>query len=136
MLSTVRIARAYGLAALLICTLGLSPLEAAGRSGEPRQPDKLDAVLRNRAERTTGTSRVIVVMRQGAAQEDGRRFGARVRRRLALIGGSVMDLPNAMLRQLAADGDVVSIHEDRPVRLHLAGAAAASRGRAAGRGTE
>ena len=115
--------RRWGMATLLICVLGLATTTEAkpDRAGRgPRDHDgKFDEALRARADQTSGSSRVIVVLKPGTDTTDGRRFGGVLRRRLQLIDGAVVDLPNAALRELAGSAEVESIHEDRPVVAHL-----------------
>src|SRR6478735_5203685 len=112
---------AMRLTALVIClAAGVAGLAgAAPPDTRPAPADKLDRTLRRRADGSSGTSRVIVVMKAGAEPTDGKRFGGVLRSRLDLVGGSVLDLPNSQLAALAARADVESIHDDRPVFAHL-----------------
>ena len=76
--------------------------------------DKLDKILADRAGKG-GTSRVIVTLRSGAdVSTDVRRLNGTLGRKLRLINGQVVDLPNKALRSLAASPAVKSIHYDRP----------------------
>ncbi|MEO7276353.1 MAG: hypothetical protein ABIX28_02520, partial [Vicinamibacterales bacterium] len=102
---------------LCLAGAGAGPVAAAPPDRQPVASDKLDRTLRRRADRTPGTSRVIVIMKPGAEPTDGKRFGAIFRARLEMLG-SVLDLPNAQLTALAARPEVESIHEDRPVFAH------------------
>ena len=106
--------RRWGIATLLVCVLGLATTTEAkpDRAGRgPREHDgKFDEALRARADQTSGSSRVIVVLKPGTDTTDGRRFGGVLRRRLQLIDGAVVDLPNAALRELAGSAEVESIH--------------------------
>jgi serine protease AprX len=78
------------------------------------KPGKLDRELQRRASRA-GWSRVIVTMKPGASEPgDVRLLGGRAGRRLRLINGMVVDLPNSQLRRLADHPAVARIDHDRP----------------------
>ena len=94
MFSTIWSTRARRTGITLICLLTLA-VTRPGRSRASATGDKLDRALRSKADRATGTSRVIVVLKPGTDPTDGRRFGGVMRRRLGLIDGAVVDLPNA-----------------------------------------
>ena len=112
--------RGWSTLTLAVCLLGLSaPVQAKPEKAGRGRDDKFDRALRTRADRTSGTSRVIVVLKPGTDPGDGRRFGGRLRRRLESIDGAVVELPNALLRRLAESDEVESIHEDRLVSAHL-----------------
>ena len=115
--------RRWGIATLLVCVLGLATTTEAkpDRAGRgPREHDgKFDEALRARADQTSGSSRVIVVLKPVIDTIDFLWFGGVLRLRLQLIDGAVVDLPNAALRELAGSSEVESIHEDRPVVAHL-----------------
>ena len=75
---------------------------------------KLDKTLRERAGQG-GRSRVIVTLRPGAnPSSDIKKLGGTMGRRLGLINGQVVEIPNAVLARLAARSDIESIHDDRP----------------------
>ena len=80
----------------------------------PEKRDKVDRFLRNRAGKS-GTSRVIITLKPGFdVSSDARKLGGRLGRRLGLINGQVLELPNAVIRKLADLPFVESIHYDRP----------------------
>jgi serine protease AprX len=87
---------------------------AFARSGPSGNHDKLDNILKGRAGKS-GKSRVIITLTEGFdPSADVRRLGGILGRRLALINGQVVELPNALLRKLADLPFVESIHHDRP----------------------
>jgi len=80
----------------------------------PEKRDKVDRFLRDRAGKG-GTSRVIITLKPGFdISSDARKVGGRMGRRLGLINGQVLELPNAVIRRLADLPFVESIHYDRP----------------------
>jgi serine protease AprX len=87
---------------------------ALARSGPSDKHDKLDKILQSRAGKS-GTSRVIITLTPGAdPSSDVRNLGGRLGRKLGLINGQVVELPNAVIRKLAALSFVESVHYDRP----------------------
>jgi len=100
-----------GAAATLICLLGA----AAPAAAKPGDHYKLDRKLNDRAAKgASGTSRVIVTLKPGwDASNDFKRYG-RLGRKLDLINGQVVELPNVLLRFVADWPAVESIHWDRP----------------------
>ena len=68
----------------------------------PQRPDKVDKILNERAGKI-GTSRVIVIFKPGkdASSIDVKRLGGKLGRRLGLINGHAIELPNAVIRNLA-----------------------------------
>jgi serine protease AprX len=87
-------------------------------------PGKLDKELQRRTVRA-GWSRVIVTMKPGATDPgDVRLLGGRAGRRLRLINGLVVDLPNGQLKRLANHPAVARIDHDRPTIAHMATVAA------------
>src|SRR5687768_17492057 len=77
---------------------------------------KLGKELHARATRA-GWSRVIVTLNGSAdVRAEVVRLGGTVGRRLALINGQVVELPNGQLKQLANHPAVARIDEDRPTR--------------------
>jgi hypothetical protein len=76
---------------------------------------KLDRFLNGRADKGSGTSRVIITFKPGWEETDEiSKHGAKVGRRLRLINGRVVELPNQVLRRLADHPAIQSIHYDRP----------------------
>ena len=101
-----------GAAIAIACLLGV----AAPAAAKPGDHHKLDRKLNDRADRGgSGTSRVIVTLKPGwDASGDVRNLGGRLGRRLGLINGQVVELPNWLLRKLADSPAVESIVWDRP----------------------
>ena len=86
----------------------------------PNQHRKLDKALNRRAVEGGGTSRVIVVFKPGSAgTEEIGKHGSKSRRRFWLVNAQTADVPNSVLKRLADDPAVESIHEDRPTRGEL-----------------
>ena len=80
---------------------------------------KLDDELSRRSGDTNprNTTRVIVTLMPGATlPAEFKRFGQN--RNLDIINGQVLDLPNNVLRKLAANPNVFRLHYDRPTRTH------------------
>ena len=65
------------------------------------------------------------------ASVDVRKLGGKPGKRLGLINGQAVEMPNAMLRRLADSPAVVSIHWDRPTAASNNFTAAATGSRAA-----
>jgi serine protease AprX len=103
------------------------------RRGKPVRVEKLDKELRTRSGRLVGTSRVIITFKPGqennAAQEI-KRLGGKTRRRLQLVSGMSVELPNRVIKALSERSEVVSIHFDRPISAHMNRAAVAVGARA------
>jgi serine protease AprX len=124
-------------AALLLVGLFASsaPADAAGRQrNSRRQYDKLDNELRSRATRLLGTSKVILTVKPGQeanAQQEIRRLGGRLGRRLQLVNGMVVELPNRVIKQISERSEVLGVHFDRPIAPHMNRAAVAVGARAA-----
>ena len=84
-----------GVAIALACLLGV----AAPVAAKPGDHRKLDRKLNDRANRGgSGTSRVIVTLKPGwDASGDFKSIGGKLGRRLDLINGQVVELPNWLL---------------------------------------
>jgi len=94
--------------------------ERSERSGNRQRGEKLDDELKSRSGRLFGTSRVIITLRPGIdASWEVRRLGGRVGKRLRLIDGMAVELPNRVIKQLSERPDVLSIHHDRPTGSHM-----------------
>ena len=96
------------------------------RRGNQHGVGKLDQELKDRSGKLFGTSRVIITLRPGQetnASEQVRKLGGRLGRRLDLIDGIVVEVPNRVLRALSERSEVLSIHYDRPLNAHLSRAA-------------
>jgi len=119
------------LAVLCITGLASSPAEAkprhqqqagkktAGAPGGFVKNYKLDDTLTDHASRGNPqfTTRVIVQLNPGATLPPEFRKYA-LNRRLDLVNGEVLDLPNGVLKQMAAHPSVFQIHYDRPIAAH------------------
>src|SRR5262245_57240993 len=103
---------------MLVCLLGAAtPAFAAGKGNGPRPGDhpKLDRKLNDRSLKGNGTSRVIVILKPGFDDSaDVKKLGGKLGRLLPSINGHVVELPNNMIRRLADNPAVDSIHWDRP----------------------
>jgi serine protease AprX len=96
------------LALALVVGLGGPALAKSGK------PEKLDNLLKSRAGRN-GWSRVIVTLKPGADPSgEVKRLGGKLGRRLGLINGLVIELPNGVIKTLADHPAVESLHYDRP----------------------
>ena len=116
------------LALSLVVGLGGPALAEAGPSVNH---DKLDKILKSRAGKS-GTSRVIITLKAGAdPSADVRKLGGRLGRKLGLINGQVVELPNAAIRNLADLSFVESLHYDRPTGGEMNRVAVATGARAA-----
>src|SRR4051812_11409839 len=93
------------LALALLAILGSASPAFAARSQGSRPGDhaKLDRKLNDRdRELKGGTSRVIIQLKAGKdASADVLKLGGRLGRRLNLMNGMVVELPNRVLRKLA-----------------------------------
>jgi serine protease AprX len=102
--------------------------------GKQHRVEKLDKELKSRSSRLFGTSRVIITVKPGQdanATQEVRRVGGRLGRKLRLIDGMVVELPNRVIKALSERSEVLSIHYDRPVAQHMNRAAVAVGARAA-----
>src|SRR5262245_38986317 len=123
--------RALALAVLCVTGLAISPADAkprhdqqagkktAGAPGGFVKNYKLDDTLTDHASRGNPrfTTRVIVQLNPGATLPPEFRKYA-LNRRLDLVNGEVLDLPNGQLKQLAAHPSVFQLHYDRPTATH------------------
>lgn len=98
-------------AALLV---GLSSPGFAGNGNRRGDHRKVDAELNRRAGKL-GTSRVIITLKPGwDASQEVKRLGGKLRRRLGVINGHAIELPNFAIKKLADHPAIESIHHDRP----------------------
>src|SRR4029078_855333 len=91
------------------------------RGGKPGSTAKLDGKLNDRA-RTPGLgiTRAIVVLKPNCSIDtDLARNGGRKGKKLAVISGHVGELPNRVLRKLADNPCVLSIHWDRKLNVSM-----------------
>jgi serine protease AprX len=125
--------RAIALSLLLMLPGTATPVAAApekhhtrqGQKAKPGVPGarvkayKLDDELSRRSGdlNPRNTTRVIVTLVPGATlPAEFKKFGQN--RNLDIINGQVLDLPNNVLRKLAAHPNVFRVHYDRPTRTH------------------
>jgi len=111
----------------VLAILGLATHAAASPPGGRRMPGvpsnvktyRLDDELNRRANDSNPrhTTRVIVELVPGAKLPSEFKQFAR-EGRLDIINGQVLDLPNNVLRKLAAHPDVFRVHYDRPTAQH------------------
>jgi serine protease AprX len=113
-----------GLAGALVCVLvGSPPVYAlsgtSGQSGQSGHDDhpKLDRKLNDRERNAKGgTSRAIILLKTGGdVSAEVVKRGGKLGRRLGLVNGMVVVLPNAVLRNLADNPAVDRIVWDRPL---------------------
>ena len=94
----------------------------SSRHGKPYRVEKLDKELKSRSGQLFGTSRVIITIKPGqesnAVKEIGR-LGGRTGRRLQLVNGMSVELPNRVIKMLSERSEVVSIHYDRPIASRI-----------------
>ncbi len=104
---------------IFIATAGPSASTTTASKAMPPGKEKLDAVLKARASRLTGRSRVIIQIAPGASANSVSALiqvaGGSSGRALPLIGGRVAELPNAALTALAGHPLVAQVSEDRPI---------------------
>jgi serine protease AprX len=92
---------------------------------------KFDRALHDRAGKL-GWSRAIITLKPGVAQSDEvQKLGGRHLRRLGLINGQVVELPNFVLKKLAERSEILRIDLDRPTAGHLSHVANVTGARAA-----
>jgi serine protease AprX len=106
------------LVGLVVLAAPVAAKPGPGRQGNHRNVDKLDNELKARSGRLLGTSRVIITLKPGHdqnASQEVRKVGGRLGRRLRLIDGLVVELPNRVIKQLAERPEILSIHYDRPL---------------------
>jgi serine protease AprX len=123
------------LAGLMVLAAPVSAKPGSGHGrGKPKQVQKLDRELKSRSGRLVGTSRVIITIKPGQeenASKEIRRLGGRLGRKLKLVDGMAVELPNRVIKQISERSEVLSVHYDRPVSQHLNRAAVAVGARAA-----
>jgi serine protease AprX len=90
-----------------------------GRPNSYAHSYKLDAELNRRSvSGISGTTRVIVEWQPGAELPAAFRRFLRRNGDLNLLNGSVLDLPNGLLRSLASNPSALRLHYDRPTFKH------------------
>lgn len=100
-------------ALVLALLVGLSaPGYAKDRPGDHK---KLDKTLNKRAAHGGGTSQVIVIFNPGwRGTDELGKHGSKAGRKLRLINGQVAEVPNSVLKRLADNPAIRSMHHDRP----------------------
>ena len=104
--------------AIVAAPATVSGSDGAGKQAQPRSRAadhrKLDQTLNDRTTRA-GWSRVIITL-NGADDVSGDvvKLGGRLGRRLALINGRVIEVPNGLLKKLADHPSILRIDDDRP----------------------
>ena len=123
------ITAAFALVALGL-TSGATPVWAKshhGHSGHPGHPnhfvDKdyhLDGELEQRSKNKNSThlSTVIVELKPGGKLPREFQNFVKVGSNLDIINGIVLTLPDGLLKKLASNGDVLRVHDDRPIGGH------------------
>lgn len=116
-----RILTKVGLAGALALILGGAPPPAfasppGGQLGNDDHP-KLDRKLNDRERNVKGgTSRAIILLKTGGdASAEVIKQGGKLGRRLGIVSGMVVELPNKMLRKIADNPAVDRIVWDRPL---------------------
>ena len=84
--------------------------------------EKLDKEMKSRSGRLLGTSKVILTVKPGQeanAEKEIKKLGGRVGRRLKLVDGMAVELPNRVIKQISERSEVLSVHHDRPIAGHM-----------------
>ncbi|HJZ77819.1 MAG TPA: S8 family peptidase [Vicinamibacterales bacterium] len=117
----------------VLCVTGLVTTPAEAKPKHDHQPGtktagmpggfvknyKLDDTLTEHANQGNGllTTRVIVQLNPGATLPPEFKKFAR-NRRLDLLNGEVLEVPNGILKQMAAHPSIFQVHYDRPIGAH------------------
>jgi serine protease AprX len=106
-----------GLAIALVSVLGGSSPAMAAQRSRPGDHPRLDRKLNDRdRDEKGGTSRAIIQLKPGwDASNDVTKLGGKLGRRLSLMNGLAVELPNKVLRKLADNPAVERIIWDRPL---------------------
>ena len=111
-LLTVLFVLLFGFAATAVAAGEISH----GRHGKNYKSD--DEVIRRKGRSPQEVSSVIVTFAPGGdLPEEFKRF-ARVKGRLGIINGEVLDLPNGIIAQLERHPHIFRIHDNRPINGH------------------
>ena len=95
--------------------------KASKHSGRSQWFDKLDRDMMSRSKRLLGTSKVILTINPGQeanAEKEIKKLGGRIGRRLSLVNGMAVELPNRVIKQISERSEVLSVHFDRPIAQH------------------
>src|SRR5712691_961097 len=87
-------------------------------SSQAKQYKSDDEVTRRSSANPLQTSSVIVTLVPGAQLPPEFKKFARAGGKLDIINGQVLDLPNGLLRKLAAHPEIFRIHDNRPIKTH------------------
>jgi hypothetical protein len=102
--------------------LWASKVSSQHRSGKQQRFEKLDKDMKSRSTRLLGTSKVILTINPGQeanAEKEIKKLGGRVGRRLKLVNGMAVELPNRVIKQISERSEVLSVHFDRPISPHM-----------------
>ena len=102
--------------------LWASKVSSQHRSGKQQRFEKLDKDMKSRSTRLLGTSKVILTINPGQeanAEKEIKKLGGRVGRRLKLVDGMAVELPNRVIKQISERSEVLSVHFDRPISPHM-----------------
>jgi serine protease AprX len=92
------------------------------RSGRQQRFEKLDSEMKSRSGRLLGTSKVILTINPGQeanTEKEIKKLGGRLGRRLKLVNGMAVELPNRVIKQISERSEVLSVHFDRPIAGHM-----------------
>jgi serine protease AprX len=92
------------------------------RSGHQQRFEKLDKEMKSRSSRLLGTSKVILTINPGQeanAEKEIKKLGGRLGRRLRLVNGMAVELPNRVIKKISERSEVLSVHFDRPIAGHM-----------------
>ena len=92
------------------------------RSGRQQRFEKLDKEMKSRSGRLLGTSKVILTINPGQeanAEKEIKKLGGRLGRRLRLVNGMAVELPNRVINKISERSEVLSVHFDRPIAGHM-----------------
>ena len=91
------------------------------KSGRQQRFEKLDKEMKWRSSRLLGTSKVILTVKPGQeanAEKEIKKLGGRLGRRLKLVDGMSVELPNRVIRAISERSEVLAVHHDRPIAGH------------------
>ena len=92
------------------------------RSGRQQRFEKLDKEMKSRSSRLLGTSKVILTINPGQeanAEKEIKKLGGRLGRRLRLVNGMAVELPNRVIKRISERSEVLGVHFDRPIAGHM-----------------
>jgi serine protease AprX len=98
-----------------------SKSNSSRNSGKQHRYSKLDKEMSSRSSRLFGTSQVILTVKPGQeanAEKEIKKLGGRLGRRLKLVDGMAVELPNRVIKMISERSEVLSVHHDRPIAGH------------------